>query len=72
MAGTARKVRLTGMPESDLKELVIQFNKLIDDYDAHTHTENAAAAYTQNATTSAPTTAATAAKVVDLAGNAPS
>ncbi len=68
MAGTAKKVVVTGMPHSDLRNLVVEHNKLIDDLEAiraalcaHTHTENSSVTYTQNATTGAPTAATIAA-----------
>lgn len=37
MAGTAKAVRLSGNPESDIYQLAKSLNQLIADYDAHKH-----------------------------------
>lgn len=85
MSGPTTSRPQTAPIGSDLRQVIIEFNRLVDDVEAlrsalatHTHTENTAAAYTQNATTGAPTAGTitgvdtagdlTAAKIADPAG----
>jgi hypothetical protein len=68
MAGSAVSKTTEFLPGSEVEEIRASLNTLIDDVEAiraalvaHTHTENTAASYVQNATTGTPTAATIAA-----------
>lgn len=65
MAGTPRKVLISGITDDDVRQIAASLNQLITDFDGHTHGGVTAGA----ANTAAPT-ATTAGKITDtLTGN---
>ena len=65
MAGTAKKVLVSGITDDTIRQIADSLNTLIDNFDTHTHSGVTAGA----AASGAPSTPSTAGKIFDTLTN---